>query len=48
MRKVRKGTVIEQDCYIISVEEKEKYMQVMEKLQKLKEMAENYRKQYKY
>lgn len=47
MRKVRKGTIIEHDCYIITVKEKEEYTQAMETLSKLKEMADNYRKQYK-
>ena len=47
MRKIKKGTIISQDCYIITEKEKEKYTQAMETLRKLKEMADNYRKQYK-
>lgn len=47
MKKIRKGTIIDCDCYIITEEEKEKYTQAMETLSKLKEMADNYRKQYK-
>ena len=48
MRKIKKGTIINQDCYIITEKEKEKYTQVMETLRKFKEMRDNYRKQYKY
>lgn len=47
MRKVKKGTIINQDCYIITVDEKEKYTRAIETINRLKEMREQYRKQYK-
>ncbi len=47
MKKIRKGTIIDCDCYIITEEEKEEYTQAMETIRKLKQMAEDYKKQYK-
>ena len=45
---MRKGEKLDCDCYIMNEKEMIKYTKAYETLCKLKEMADNYRKQYKY
>lgn len=47
MRKIKKGTKVNQDCYIITEKEMIKYTNAYKTLCTLKEKADNYQKQYK-
>lgn len=48
MKLIKKGSKITKDSYIITEKERIEYIRLKKKMELLKQMADTYKKQYKY
>lgn len=48
MKKISKGTIIDEDCYIIMENERKELVEYRKTFNRFKEMYINYSKYYKY